>query len=120
MPVSHLRPGYLVSFVLSVLLVGATLRYALRRGLLDAPGRRRSHTVATPRGGGLGLLLAGCRYCLGMSGSSRGLLRSRRWPVRRPPASELVGWLDDHLNLPLLPRFVVHVLAATCWRWLSA
>ena len=71
MPVSHLLLGILVSFVLSVLLVGATLRYALRRGLLDAPGRRRSHTVATPRGGGLGLLLAVLAGpVLGMAGPS--------------------------------------------------
>src|SRR5690606_40516100 len=27
------------------------LRYARRRGLLDEPGERRSHSVATPRGG---------------------------------------------------------------------
>ena len=25
----------------------------------------------------------------------------------------LVGWLDDHRNLPLLPRFVLHLLAST-------
>ena len=35
--------------------VGAWLarRYALQRRLLDEPGERRSHTVATPRGGGI-------------------------------------------------------------------
>ena len=33
------------------------LRYARRRGLLDEPGERRSHSVATPRGGGISITL---------------------------------------------------------------
>src|SRR3546814_15618576 len=32
--------------------------YALRRDLLDHPGERRSHVVPTPRGGGIGIVLA--------------------------------------------------------------
>ena len=34
-----------------------TLRYARHR-LVDEPGERRSHTVPTPRGGGLGIVVA--------------------------------------------------------------
>src|SRR5690606_39731353 len=33
-------------------------RHALRRGLLDLPGERRSHATPTPRGGGIGIVLA--------------------------------------------------------------
>src|SRR5690606_15729182 len=33
-------------------------RHALRHGLLDQPGERRSHAVPTPRGGGVGIALS--------------------------------------------------------------
>ncbi|TAN02893.1 MAG: glycosyl transferase family 4, partial [Rhodanobacteraceae bacterium] len=39
-------------FALSVGLTAGALAYARRRGLLDQPGKRRSHTQPTPRGGG--------------------------------------------------------------------
>lgn len=32
--------------------------YAIRRNLLDQPGERRSHEVPTPRGGGIGIVIA--------------------------------------------------------------
>ena len=32
--------------------------YALQRQLVDEPGERRSHRVATPRGGGIAIALA--------------------------------------------------------------
>ena len=35
-------------------------RWAGRLGLVDLPGERRSHRVPTPRGGGIGILLAAC------------------------------------------------------------
>lgn len=41
--------------------------YALRSRLIDQPGERRSHSVATPRGGGIAIviaLLVATVYCL--------------------------------------------------------
>ena len=32
--------------------------HALRHGLLDLPGERRSHQIPTPRGGGIGIAVA--------------------------------------------------------------
>ncbi|HEX2190364.1 MAG TPA: hypothetical protein VHG51_15760, partial [Longimicrobiaceae bacterium] len=37
----------------SWLLTGAVRRYALARSILDVPNQRSSHTVPTPRGGGI-------------------------------------------------------------------
>jgi UDP-N-acetylmuramyl pentapeptide phosphotransferase/UDP-N-acetylglucosamine-1-phosphate transferase len=34
------------------------MTYARRRGLIDLPGKRRSHTQPTPRGGGIGIVAA--------------------------------------------------------------
>lgn len=42
-------------------------RYALHRRLLDHPGERRSHVVATPRGGGMAIVAAILLGCVAAS-----------------------------------------------------
>jgi Fuc2NAc and GlcNAc transferase len=102
------------ALLLSLAFTGAALAYANRRGLLDQPGKRRSHTQPTPRGGGIGIvaamLLAGvAAWCL--------LERSLSW--MQPAAIAvavlavaLIGWRDDHKPLPVVPRLLVHAGAA--------
>ncbi|MGH8151344.1 MAG: MraY family glycosyltransferase [Rhodanobacteraceae bacterium] len=101
------------ALVVSVCVTGAALAYARRHGLLDPPGRRRSHTVPTPRGGGVGIvagvLLAGV--------PAWWLLDTGGWLERAPfvvaiVAVALVGWRDDHVPLPVWPRIAVHAGAA--------
>jgi hypothetical protein len=51
------------AWLLASLAIGAggtwlARRYALRHALLDAPGERRAHTQPTPRGGGIGIVVA--------------------------------------------------------------
>src|SRR5579875_1051237 len=98
-------------FVLSVLLTGAALVYAHRRGLIDQPGRRRSHDVPTPRGGGFGVVVASLAV-----GVPALLLVA---PLRRPAALAVatiavaaVGWRDDHAPISIGPRITVHLAAA--------
>lgn len=98
----------------SVLLTAATLAYARRRGLIDLPGQRRSHTVPTPRGGGVGIvaaaLLVGLPVWYWLDPTSRG---SRLAAVAAAViAVALIGWGDDHRPLPVLPRLAVHLGAA--------
>ncbi len=88
--------------------------HALRRGLLDLPGERRSHDVPTPRGGGIGIVLAWSVACaaLGM----RGVLPL---PVAVAAAGGMlmvggIGYVDDHRPLSPWFRLAVHVLAGTC------
>ena len=102
------------ALLLSLAFTGAALAYANRRGLLDQPGKRRSHTQPTPRGGGIGvvaaMLLAGVEaWCL--------LERSSSWMQLAALAAAvlavaLIGWRDDHAPLPVVPRLLVHVGAA--------
>jgi UDP-N-acetylmuramyl pentapeptide phosphotransferase/UDP-N-acetylglucosamine-1-phosphate transferase len=101
-------------FVLSMALTLAALAYAKRRGLLDQPGKRRSHTRATPRGGGIGivaatLLVGVSAWCL--------LGASVRWIQPAAFAAAvlavaLIGWRDDHAPLPVVPRLLTHAGAA--------
>ena len=48
----------LLSFLISLIFAGIVSRYGSKVGLIDAPNKRSSHTVPTPKGGGIGLLLA--------------------------------------------------------------
>lgn len=114
MPISvSLLLTALVALVVSACATSAALVYARRRGLVDQPGRRRSHTIPTPRGGGVGIvagvLLAGV--------PAWWLLDTDGWPARAAfvvaiAAVALVGWRDDHAPLPVSPRIAVHTGAA--------
>ena len=48
----------LAALVTSWAATGIVRRYALSRAILDVPNHRSSHTVPTPRGGGLAILVA--------------------------------------------------------------
>ena len=95
--------------LVSALFTLFALRYARARQLLDLPGHRRSHTVPTPRGGGVAIvatLLAGLA-CL-------------QWGEYLLPLVVAVvlvfvagiGWLDDHRPQSARVRFAVHLIAA--------
>jgi UDP-N-acetylmuramyl pentapeptide phosphotransferase/UDP-N-acetylglucosamine-1-phosphate transferase len=60
-----------VSAVLVYGLTGVVLRALARRGVLDRPTARSSHTRATPRGGGLAVL-AGAVPCLALAALATG------------------------------------------------
>lgn len=103
--------------LLALALVSAVLtwlarRYALRRQLLDHPGERRSHHVATPRGGGIAIVVTA------LVGLAAGALL---YPAAAAHlaifAAGLVlvagiGWWDDHRPLPAVRRLLVHMLAS--------
>jgi UDP-N-acetylmuramyl pentapeptide phosphotransferase/UDP-N-acetylglucosamine-1-phosphate transferase len=104
----------LASLLLSAGVVRATIGYAHRRGMLDHPGYRRSHAVPTPRGGGIGIVVT----VLAMVPCSLCLL-PQAWPALVViglavafALVALVGWLDDHHSLPILPRFGAQLFAA--------
>nr|WP_255703264.1 hypothetical protein [Lysobacter sp. GX 14042] len=88
--------------------------YAVHRDLLDHPGERRSHSTATPRGGGIAIVAV---LLLGLAGAAAGLAG----PVHPGVAGAfavglalvaLVGLLDDHRPLSPWLRLVVHAVAA--------
>lgn len=82
--------------------------YALRRSVLDKPNERSSHTVPTPRGGGLGLLVAFAVVGLWNASPISWQLGVALLGVL---ATMLVGWLDDHGGVSVPSRIVVHALA---------
>ena len=51
-------PRLLLVAAVALVVAEAWRRLALRRGVLDVPGHRSSHAVATPRGAGIGIAIA--------------------------------------------------------------
>jgi UDP-N-acetylmuramyl pentapeptide phosphotransferase/UDP-N-acetylglucosamine-1-phosphate transferase len=99
-------------------------RYALRHALLDAPGERRAHTVPTPRGGGIGIVVAALLAGL--------FLLKQAWTDYTQmgamfllvggalPGLALVatiGLLDDHRPIAPWLRLLVHTIAAAWLAW---
>jgi Fuc2NAc and GlcNAc transferase len=104
----------LLGLALSVTCTAATMTYARRRGLIDLPGKRRSHTQPTPRGGGIGIvaaiLLAGVP-AWGVLDPAAAWIQPAAFAAA-VLAVALIGWRDDHAALSVLPRLAVHALAA--------
>lgn len=102
------------SFLLSALVTWLSLHYAYRKKLIDLPGQRRSHSSPTPRGGGLGIVvavLAGL-VLVAVFGSTMAS------PLRLIASVVLigaVGWIDDHRPLPAWSRLLVHCIAVVVW-----
>ena len=97
--------------VASSLLTLSSIHYARRRGLLDLAGERRSHVGATPRGGGIAIVLVCLAWLLAAARSGE----PREWLLAAGGLALVagVGWWDDHRPLPAWPRLLAHVLAGT-------
>lgn len=100
------------ALVVSLLLTGVARKFALSRGVLDVPNERSSHAVPTPRGGGVGIVLAttmalGVLALLGMLESDLLLALSIGGMV-----VAVVGFVDDRHRLSARVRLAVHFGAA--------
>lgn len=97
-------------FAAAALATGAVRRWLLARDLLDRPNDRSSHTVPTPRGGGLAvtpLILAGCGGWFALVGGT-----VADWAMLGGAALlGLISWRDDKTPLPPLPRFAAQAAA---------
>lgn len=104
----------------SWLLTGSVRHYALRKRILDIPNERSSHTIVTPRGGGLAIVVL---FLVGTAVLTVGGLLPVKFMIVLVGGGALiagVGWLDDQRNISAVLRAVVH-LAAAVWAlyWLG-
>ncbi|MET0231830.1 MAG: glycosyltransferase family 4 protein [Rhodanobacteraceae bacterium] len=100
------------ALVISALLTSGSIAYAKRRRLIDEPGIRRSHTVPTPRGGGIGIVVAilVCGLLPPIACGAQGI--TFWWLAPAVVGIALVGWIDDHGGLSIAKRFAMHCAAA--------
>ncbi|WP_072622927.1 MraY family glycosyltransferase [Spirulina major] len=100
-----------ISLILALSVTG-WLRSQFQIQLLDIPNDRSSHTQPTPRGGGLGFIVAFLLMISSMVAFDRALLLEvvELWAVLLPLA--IAGFLDDRYNLPARVRYLVQLGAA--------
>lgn len=98
--------------LVSVFMTGFLRRYALSRSLIDIPNARSSHTVPTPRGGGVAIVLS---FLLGLPflaatgeiswALAAALFGGGGWVA-------VIGFLDDHGHVAARWRLLAHFFGA--------
>lgn len=97
---------------LALALTGVLRRYALARSIIDIPNARSSHTVPTPRGGGVAIVAS---FLLALPLAAVSGLAS--WPVvvallGAGAGIALLGFLDDHGHIAARWRLLGHFVGA--------
>lgn len=102
----------LLAGVASWVLTGFLRRYALAKSLIDIPNERSSHSVPTPRGGGVAIVVVFLAILPVLNWV--GLLSSHMllalWGAGCAVA--VTGFLDDHGHIAACWRLLVHFSAA--------
>lgn len=102
----------LSAFSLSFLLTILIRKYAISNQVVDIPNERSSHTIPTPRGGGVAIVVS-FLLLLVIAGTT-GYIETRQW-LGFCIAGALVatlGFLDDHQHIAAGWRFLGHLLSA--------
>jgi Fuc2NAc and GlcNAc transferase len=112
----------LVLFAVSLCIVSFGLtrllrRYALAKSIIDVPNERSSHSLPTPRGGGLAIVI--CFLAALVI-----LLSANAFPIRllagffmAGAITALLGFLDDHGHIPARWRLLGHFSSAVLLLW---
>ncbi|HLM00792.1 MAG TPA: glycosyltransferase family 4 protein [Pyrinomonadaceae bacterium] len=98
------------AFILTYSGVRIFRHWSLRRKILDVPNERSSHTVPTPRGGGLVIVLV----CL-LFYTVYGFFIARSFSFGYFAGAVLiavVSWFDDLKSVPWALRFLIHAVGA--------
>jgi UDP-N-acetylmuramyl pentapeptide phosphotransferase/UDP-N-acetylglucosamine-1-phosphate transferase len=106
---------FLAAALLSLIATRLVLAWLRRRAIYDLPNDRSSHTVATPRGGGIGvmiaLLIAGGGIVFSQLSDSPDLARGLAGILMLATVLGIVSWADDLYGLSAAPRFFAQLVA---------
>jgi Fuc2NAc and GlcNAc transferase len=105
-------PIVVAIFVLSFALTWGIRIYALKNNVIDIPNQRSSHSIPTPRGGGVAIVVS---FLVGIVAlSALGII-----PVSQMLSifiagtiTAVVGFLDDHGHIAARWRLLMHFLSA--------
>ncbi len=101
----------LLSLAVTWMLTWVVRQHALRAGVLDVPNLRSSHSVPTPRGGGLAIVLAICLGIIYLWSTAAIKGAAAVALVGCGGIVAVVGYLDDRFGLGAGLRFATHLLA---------
>jgi Fuc2NAc and GlcNAc transferase len=101
-----------IAVIVSALLTGALRGYAIKKGMMDIPNFRSSHTTPIPRGGGLAIVvtfLSGVAafVALGQIGMVAAVSIGGAGAI-----AGTIGYIDDHRHVDARWRLLAHFCAA--------
>lgn len=113
MPAYFYLIAILLSACASMIATGQVIKFLQKKAILDHPNERSSHSLPTPRGGGLGILfvILPCLFVL----SSRNMPGLEGLMAISVGVLVLAGlsWLDDLKDLGAGVRFLTQILVVT-------
>lgn len=99
-------------FLGAVVLTGVLRRYARGHDLFDVPNARSSHTIPTPRGGGFAIVIVVLAAFAALWWTERFHAQTLFILLFGGGGIALLGFWDDHKNLPVLWRGLVQGIIA--------
>ncbi len=96
-------------FLISLSATGLVLKYLIKKAILDHPNERSSHNVPTPRGGGIGLLIAIIPSLLITQYMAPAPLPGYEIALLSTLLLAGLSWLDDLKNLGPAIRFATQI-----------
>ncbi|WP_104472350.1 MraY family glycosyltransferase [Acinetobacter indicus] len=102
----------IIFFLLAFAMTYFMRAYALKKNIIDNPNERSSHSVPTPRGGGVAVV---CSYLLALAVliySQQLTLHIGLTLIAVGFVIALLGFLDDHGHINSMLRLAVHFLVA--------
>lgn len=102
----------LIFFMLAFAMTYFMRAYALKKNIIDNPNERSSHSVPTPRGGGVAVV---CSYLLALAVlmySQQLSLHIGFTLIVAGSIIALLGFLDDHGHINSMLRLAIHFLVA--------
>ncbi len=100
------------AFILTLVLTGVVRRLAVSHGVLDVPNDRSSHSMPTPRGGGVAIVFVSIAASVALAW--RGVLDVNLFLALTGGgvAVAAVGFVDDRRQVPASIRLAAHLGAA--------
>lgn len=101
-----------IVFIVSIFGTSLLRSYSLANSLIDIPNARSSHTVPTPRGGGVAIVLSfmlGLLFVYLFQNSDRAVILSI---LVSGTLTAVIGFLDDHGHIPACWRLLGHFTAS--------
>jgi len=98
--------------ILSLVMTAGLRRYALARSVIDVPNARSSHTVPTPRGGGVAIVLTFLLAMVGLMPSGIEQISTLLALGGGGALIAVIGFMDDHGHIAARWRLLGHFVAA--------
>lgn len=100
---------YIILLILSAVLTYIIRSYALKKAIFDIPNERSSHTIPTPRGGGVAIIIV---FYIGLLYFQENIDAQLLYALLCALPIALIGFLDDMFTLSSKIRFFVQSVSA--------